>query len=87
MTTKSITWDDWNTLVEENNKPVLVEFMSPTFPVCEVMEHIIEDISKEYDNKISVYQVNIHQEERLFLRYGVNSVPTFKLFCKGKSVG
>jgi thioredoxin-like negative regulator of GroEL len=83
---KEITAEDWERLVEGSDVPVMVEFVTSTCPVCATMAHAVERVADKLGDRGRVYTVNVEREQTLAMRYGVQGVPTFMVFCKGNLV-
>jgi thioredoxin 1 len=86
MPVRYIGSDDWGALVESSKEPVLVEFVTSTCPVCAIMAPVIERLSEKLKGEVRVYRVDVGREQALAMRFGVQGVPTFMAFCKGRSV-
>lgn len=83
---KEISMEEWERLVEGSGVPVLVEFVTSTCPVCATMAPAVEKIEGNLGDTARVYRVNVEREQTLAMRYGVQGVPTFMVFCKGNMV-
>ena len=70
--------------VLEADIPVLVDFYADWCGPCKMMAPAVEQLAEEYDGKIKVGKCNIDEEEEIRARYGVMSIPTMKIFVKGK---
>lgn len=69
----------------EGKRPAIVEFFATWCGHCKAMAPVLESISKEYDGKIDIYQVDIDKEEDLATAFDVQGTPTF-LFIPEKVV-
>jgi len=70
--------------VLESKIPVLVDFWAEWCPPCKIMLPVVEELAKEFEGKIKVGKVNIEKEPDLAQKFSVLSIPTFKIFKKGK---
>ena len=86
MPVRSIGADEWERLVEGAEVPVLVEFVTSTCPVCAKMAPAVERLAEELGDRGRVYQMNVELNQTVAMRYGVQGVPTFIVFCKGNVV-
>ena len=76
----------WEQLVEEASKPVIVMFYSPECPFCEFMEPYFKSYAQKFNNSAVFARINIVTNPWTAERYGVQSTPTFKSCCHGRSV-
>jgi thioredoxin 1 len=83
---ENISSREWERLVEGAEVPVLVEFVTSTCPVCATMAPAVEKLAGNLGDRGRVYRVNVEIEQTLAMRYGVQGVPTFIVFCKGDMV-
>lgn len=78
---------NFDELVMNASKPVLVDFYAPWCGPCKMMSSTIETISDEANGAYLVGKVNIDEEIELANRFSVRSVPTFKVFNNGAITG
>lgn len=75
------------TVVEASYRaPVLVDFWATWCGPCQMLMPILTKLAQEYDGAFVLAKVNIDEQQELASRFGVRSVPTVKLFYKGKVV-
>ena len=70
--------------VLESEIPVLVDFWANWCGPCKMMAPTVEEIAKEYQDKLKVCKVNIDDAPKITANYGVMSIPTFSIFKDGK---
>ncbi len=63
---------------------VLVDFFATWCGPCRMMVPILEDIQEELGDKLSVYKVDVDEEEKLARSFGIMSIPTLYLFVNGE---
>ncbi len=59
------------------NKPAIVLFSAQWCNPCKVMYPIMEELSKEYEDKIDIYKVDTESDSELSGVFGIRSIPTF----------
>jgi thioredoxin 1 len=64
--------------------PVLVEFWAEWCPPCKVLAPILDEISVELGDDLSVYKVNSDVHRDLSARFEVLAVPTILVFAGGE---
>lgn len=66
---------------------MVIEFYTNSCPNCKAMEPIFRKIASELGGKAYLGRVNAQGHMELAMRYGIQSVPTFKFLCRGRPVG
>jgi len=66
--------------------PVLVDFWAPWCSPCRMVAPIVDELSDEYEGKVSFFKVNVDNNQAVAGKYGVMSIPTLILFKDGKPV-
>lgn len=69
--------------VINTDKPVLVDFWAPWCGPCKMVAPVVEDISKEYSDKLKVVKVNVDENAEIAGKYQVVNIPTLMLFKDG----
>lgn len=64
---------------------VIVDFYATWCGPCKMLSPVLESIDNEMGN-IKVVKVDIDESRRLAMNYGVQSVPTIKIFKDGREV-
>jgi thioredoxin 1 len=62
------------------NQPVLVDFWAPWCGPCKMLTPTIEEISKDYKDKIKVVKIDIQKHQNIAKIMGIRSIPTVALF-------
>lgn len=81
-----VTAKNYRQEVLECDLTVLVEFFAMWCGKCAMMEEIVEDIAWEYEGRLKVCQIEIEESEALATEFGVEVVPAFVVFKRGKPV-
>lgn len=66
---------------------VLVDFWATWCGPCKMAEPVLEELSKEYDGKMTIAKLDVDQNPQSSGKYGVMSIPTTILFKDGKEMG
>ncbi len=66
--------------------PVLVDFWAPWCRPCLMVAPVVDELSDDYDGKVSFVKINVDDSPRIASQYGVMSIPTLILFKDGQPV-
>jgi len=86
-----ITDANFNEIVQNSDKPVLIDFWAEWCGPCRMVEPIVEEMAAEYEGKAIIGKVNVDENPDVSAKFGIRNIPTV-LFIKGgqvvdKSVG
>lgn len=87
MSIVAVTDSDFERKVLKSEKPILVDFWAPWCGPCKLAEPVLEQLSKEYSDRLIVAKLNVDDNPKTTERYGIMSIPTTVLFKNGKEVG
>ncbi len=83
MSVQTITAENFDELVVNSEKPVLVDFWAPWCGPCRMVSPIVDEIAEEHDD-IVVGKVNVDEQPELAMKFGVMSIPTLLVFKNGE---
>ena len=84
--TVAVTQNTFKSTVIESDKPVVIDFWAQWCGPCKKLSPILEEISEEMGDKITVATVDVDQERMLGAMYQVMSIPTVLIFKDGEKV-
>ena len=82
-----ITSTNYEEIVLNSNKTVLIDFYADWCPPCKKLSPIIEEVASENTDENLVFaRINIDDEQNLAAQYGIQPIPTLVLLKSGKEV-
>ncbi|WP_456328326.1 thioredoxin [Archaeoglobus sp.] len=70
----------------EENENVVVDFWAEWCGPCRIVSPIIDELAKEYANKVAFGKLNVDEARAIAMQYGISAIPTLIFFKKGKAV-
>lgn len=83
---KEITSSEQFEQVLTSVNPVFVDFWAEWCGPCRTVSPVVEDLSKEYGDKVDFVKINVDQNSELAQKYNVFSIPTLAIFKDGDVV-
>jgi len=68
------------------DKVTVVDFWAEWCGPCRMIGPFIEELSKEYDDKVLVGKLNVDDNPEVSMKYNVRSIPTVLFFKNGEVV-
>ncbi len=81
-----LTDANFEELVLKSDKPVLVDFWAAWCGPCRMLAPIVEELGKDYADKVVVGKVDVDSNQKYAAQYGVRNIPTVLLFKGGEVV-
>ncbi len=81
-----ITDSNFQEVVLNSDKPVLVDFWAEWCGPCRMVGPIVEQIHDEYQGKAVVGKVNVDSNPEISAKYGIRSIPTILFIKNGEIV-
>ena len=83
MSVIHLTDNEFEQEVLQSGNPVLVDFWAPWCGPCQALGPILDELSKEYDDKVKICKINIDENQSMASKYQVLSIPTLLFFKDG----
>ena len=73
-------------LVLQADKPVLVDFWAEWCGPCRMVGPLVEELAKEYEGRVEIGKMNVDDNVETPETYGIRNIPTILFFKDGKLV-
>ena len=84
--TKAVTDATFEAEVLKSSKPVIVDYWAEWCGPCRMIAPVLEEIAKEYADKIDVVKLNVDENPAVAQRYQILAIPTLNVFQNGEVV-
>jgi thioredoxin 1 len=81
-----VTDDSFEKDVLKSEIPVLVDYWADWCSPCKQIAPILDDIAPEYVGKVKIAKLNIDDNPKTPVKYGVRGIPTLMLFKNGEEL-
>ncbi len=81
-----VTTSTFDEVVLKSSKPVLVDFWAEWCGPCRAVAPILDEISNEHGDKITIVKLNTDEESAIAIKYGITSIPTLNVYVNGEVV-
>ena len=84
MAIQILNKSNFNSAIENAEKPVIVDFFADWCGPCKMIAPILEELAKENEGDISFFKVNVDEDPEIATKYLVQNIPTFISFKGGQ---
>ncbi|HAW07668.1 MAG TPA: thioredoxin [Bacteroidetes bacterium] len=81
-----VTDDNFQSEVLESSTPVIVDFWATWCAPCRKIAPIMDDFANEYNGKLKVCKLDVDNNQKVAMNYGIRSIPTVMIFQNGQPV-
>lgn len=81
-----VTMENYNELVVNSDKPVLLDFYADWCGPCKALAPVIEQLSDEFADKAVIAKVNVEDCREIGAEFGIMAIPTVVIMNKGQFV-
>ena len=82
--TLEFTDSDFDEVVLNSDKPVLVDFWAEWCGPCKMMDGPLDEIAGDLSGKLQVVKLNVDENPATAMQFGVMSIPTMIVFRDGQ---
>ena len=83
---KSLTQDNFDAFIANNDLPVVVDFWAPWCGPCKMMAPAFEKTAMTLSTKAILAKVKTEEQQALGARFAIRSIPTLMMFKDGREV-
>jgi thioredoxin 1 len=74
--TKVFNWEENKDWKYEGAVPCMIDFYADWCAPCKIVAPVLEELQKEYGDKLVIYKVDTEQEQELAGMFGIQSIPS-----------
>ncbi|WP_026379311.1 thioredoxin [Afifella pfennigii] len=86
MATEQTTDSNFEADVLKSDTPVVVDFWAEWCGPCKMIAPHLDEIAKEMNGKVKITKLNVDENQKTAIKYGVRSIPTLIMFKGGEPV-
>ena len=79
-----VTDDSFEDEVLKSPQPVLVDYWADWCGPCKMIAPVLDEIADEYAGRLKIAKLNIDENSKTPLQYGIRGIPTLMLFREGE---
>ncbi len=84
--TLAVTDTTFEEEVLKSEIPVLVDFWAEWCAPCRMIGPIVEELGKDYEDKLKVAKVDVQNNNNIATKYGIMAIPALLIFKNGEVV-
>ncbi|GAB4312356.1 MAG: thioredoxin [Bacteroidales bacterium] len=73
-------------VLQEKEKPVIVDFWAEWCGPCRMVGPIVQEIGQEYEGKVVVGKLDVDSNPGTSVKFGIRNIPTILFFKNGEVV-
>jgi len=81
-----ITDSNFDEVVKQASLPVMVDFWAEWCGPCKLIGPVVEELSGELEGKAVIGKLNVDDNPKVSVDYGIRSIPTLLIFKDGQLV-
>jgi thioredoxin 1 len=82
----TLTDATFDRLVDQSDKPVLIDFWAPWCGPCRAVAPTVERLAQEFAGRAVVAKLNVDENPRTAQRFGITGIPALYIFERGQVV-
>ena len=86
MATVKVSDTTFEEEVLKSSEPVVVDFWAEWCGPCRQIAPALEELSDELNGKVKIAKLNVEENEKVTMDFGVMNLPTLLLFKDGKVI-
>lgn len=85
-TALNVTVQNFNEIVSQRDKGILLDFWGTGCNPCNVMSPVIDELAGEFEGRAIIGKVSVNQNPQLAQQFKIKSVPTLCFIKNGKLI-